>query len=77
MFTLLKEHRYFANIGVETVTLRVEELLSGTEGWPDMFRLRIAAGLNNEARIFYGKTHDQVASDGAEFLYLRRQARPT
>lgn len=65
---LLKEHRFKFFLGVETHLFTIEELVTGLAGWPERFRIRLAASHGAEARTFYGASCDDVAAQAARYI---------
>ncbi len=61
MYTLLKEHRYRVQVGIDTHIFVVEERIDGQEGWGGTFRLRIPASVHSAAKTFYGANDKEVA----------------
>jgi hypothetical protein len=68
MATILKEERYIAYIGTEEHVLRVQELLGGSEAWPERFRVQIPASRERPSRTFYGSTGRGVVEQATEYL---------
>ena len=70
MTTVLKEHRYIVRISDEEHILRVQELISGPEQWPEKFRVQLYASIGYRARIIYGTTEADAAEKTATYLNL-------
>ena len=68
MATLIREERYILQIGAEEHILRVQEILSGAEDWPERFRIQVPASHTREAKRFYGATSQAVVGRAIEFL---------
>jgi hypothetical protein len=71
VFTLLREHRYYVQIGADVHTLRVEELVAGPAVWRSKFRLHIPASHGTTAEIIYGENADEVAKKAATVISQR------
>ena len=70
MATILREERYVVRIGSDgdEHILLVQELVAGSEVWPNNFCLQLPAAANRPARIFYGQSANDVAREAADFL---------
>jgi hypothetical protein len=71
VFTLLREHRYFVQVGTDVHTLRVEELVAGPAVWRSKFRLQIPASHGTTAEVIYGENADEVAEKAATVISQR------
>jgi len=67
---LLKEHRFKFFLGVETYLFTIEELVTGLAGWPDRFRIKLAASKGSEAKTFYGPSCYDVAEKAARYIVI-------
>jgi hypothetical protein len=74
MTTLIKEERYICYLGMEQHVLRVEELISSSEQWPEPFRVRLAASHRREAKTIYGSTTVEAAERAVSFISLSDSA---
>jgi hypothetical protein len=70
MLTIFRELRYVVRIRQEEHVLRVQELVSGTENWPEKFRVQVHASLRYPGRTIYGASDHEVAAKVAEYLDL-------
>ena len=68
MANLIREERYIFQIGTEEHILRVQEIISGADAWPERFRIKVPASHTREAKTFYGATSDEVVQRATEFL---------
>jgi phenylacetate-coenzyme A ligase PaaK-like adenylate-forming protein len=68
MSTILKEHRYILRIGYQEHILRVQEFISGPEGWRETFRIQLPASVHHEARTIYGSTEMKAVEKAASYL---------
>lgn len=68
MVTLVREERFIVLIGAEEVILRVQELVSGLELWPQRCRVQIPASHTRGALTCYGATPQEVAERAAKEL---------
>jgi len=68
MATILKEHRYIVRIRDGEHVLRIQELISGTEEWPERIRVQLPASIHYRARTIYGITEKEVAEKAAAYL---------
>ena len=50
---LIKQERFICYLGMEQQVLRVDELISGSEQWPERFRALLAASHTREAKTIY------------------------
>jgi phenylacetate-coenzyme A ligase PaaK-like adenylate-forming protein len=74
MTTLIKEERYIYYLGMEPQVLRVEELISGSEQWPERFRALLAASHTREAKTIYGSTARETAERAVVYLSVSPSA---
>jgi hypothetical protein len=70
MTTLIKEERYICYLDLEPHVLRIEELIIGSEQWPERFRIRLAASHSREAKTIYGSTAAEAAERAAAYLSI-------
>lgn len=68
MSTILKEERYLLYLNGNEHFLRVQELISGTEIWPERFRVQLAASSERESARFYGSTALEVVLRASSYL---------
>jgi phenylacetate-coenzyme A ligase PaaK-like adenylate-forming protein len=68
MASLIREDRYLLRIGAEEHILRVQELVWGSERWPEPFRVEICASGGHKAAKFYGTSAREVVEMAAEYL---------
>lgn len=65
---LIKEERYMFYLGMEQQVLRVKELISGSEQWPERFRALLATSRTREAKTIYGSTAREAAERAVVYL---------
>ena len=70
MATILREERYIVSIGLEEHVLRVQQLISGSDSWPQRFRVQIPASEDRKANTMYGSTGKEVAERAVDYLNL-------
>lgn len=68
---LVRMHDFKFTIGAETHLFVVEEIVAMLPSWPERFRLRLAAPVDCEIKVFYGATAEEAARKGAEFIASR------
>jgi hypothetical protein len=68
MASLIREERYIFQDRTEEHVLRAQEIISGTEGWPERFRIQVPASHTREGKTFYGATSEEVVRRAANFL---------
>jgi|HubBroStandDraft_6_1064221.scaffolds.fasta_scaffold527827_2 phenylacetate-coenzyme A ligase PaaK-like adenylate-forming protein len=68
MPTILREVPYTVCVRGEEYSLRVQELISGSESWPEKFRVQLHASLRHRAQTIYGPSDQEVAEKAAEYL---------
>jgi len=68
MATMIKEEQYIICIGAEEHVIRVQELLWGSEAWPERFRARISQSMERLAITVYGSSGREVAERPVERL---------
>lgn len=68
MANLVREERYILQIGTEEHILRVQELLSGAEIWPEKYRIQVPASPLREAKKFYGATSRAAVDRAVRYL---------
>jgi len=65
---MIKEEKYIVYIGTEEYELRVQELLWGSEPWPERFRAQIPASAERKATTLFGSTGREAAERATEYL---------
>jgi hypothetical protein len=65
---LIKEERYLFFLGTKEHVLRVQELLWGSTGWPEKFRIHVHASYNRDGKNFYGATAREAVERAIEYL---------
>jgi hypothetical protein len=68
MATMVKEERYIFRLHGAEHELRVQELVWGSEVWPERFRVELPAPDDREAVAFYGATGREAVERAAEYL---------
>jgi len=68
MAELIREERYIFLSGNDQHVIRVQELISGSAGWPDRFRVHVPASHMLKAKKFYGTTARETAERAIEYL---------
>lgn len=68
MATMIEEEKYILYIGTEEYVLGVQELLWGSEPWPERFRVQIPASAERKATTVYGSTGSEAAERATEYL---------
>ena len=68
MATLIREERYILRSGTEENILRVQELVWGSESWPERFRVELPAAHGHKPAKFYGTSAREVVELAADFL---------
>jgi hypothetical protein len=71
---LIKQERFICYLGMEQQVLRVDELISGSEQWPERFRSLLAASHTREAKTIYGSTAREAAERAVVYLSLSPSA---
>jgi hypothetical protein len=66
--TMIREQRYIVYIGTEEHVLRMQELLWGSESWPERFRVLLPASREWAATTTYGSTGREAAERAMEYL---------
>jgi hypothetical protein len=66
--TIIKEERYILYVDAEQFILRVQELVSGYEPWPQNFRVQIPASSEMAATTAYASTAKEAVERAAEVL---------
>ena len=68
MATMIKEERYILRAHGDEHLLRVEELIWGSESWPERFRVQIPGPSGGESMMVYGSTNREALERAAEWL---------
>jgi phenylacetate-coenzyme A ligase PaaK-like adenylate-forming protein len=68
MSAIIREERYILYVGLKEHVLRVQQLISSSESWPEGFRVLIPASVDMQATSVYGSTAKEVAERA--FAYL-------
>ena len=68
MATIIKEQKYIVYIGAQEHVLRVQELLSGQDSWPEKFRALLPASPEWTATMVYGSTEIEAAERAMKYL---------
>ena len=68
MDRMIKEEKYILYFDTEDFVLRVQELLWGSEPWPEKFRAQIPASAERKATTVYRSTGKDLAERPREYL---------
>ena len=75
MATMIKEEKYILYVGTEECVLGVQELLWGSEPWPERFRAQIPASAERKTTTVYGSTGSEASERATEYLTCHSGAR--
>ena len=76
MATMLKEEKYMLQIAYEEHVLQVQELVWGSESWPEKFRVQLPTSNGKKTTTIYGTTSREVVEVAAEYLSSCATTRP-
>jgi hypothetical protein len=65
---LIREFRYILQVGAEEIDMRVQELVWGSERWPERCRIHVTASHTRKAQRFYGATPRETVEQAVEYL---------
>jgi hypothetical protein len=68
MATMIKEERYIVYLDTEEHILRVQQLLSGLEPWPEKFRALLPSSEEWTATMVYGSSGIEAAERAMQYL---------
>lgn len=68
MATMTKEDRYVLRLGGVELELQVQELVWGSESWPERCRVALTARDGEKPVTFYGATGREAVERAAEYL---------
>jgi hypothetical protein len=68
MASLIREERYIFQVETEADVLRVQEMVWGSDPWPEKFRVQVPASSEHGGKTFYGSTAQEAAERGVEYI---------
>jgi hypothetical protein len=72
MASMIKEERYVIEVGNQTHILLLQELLWGSEWWPERFRVQLPAANGRSAENIFGSSARETLEMAAECLLNSR-----
>jgi|SRR5579859_496817 len=65
---LIREERYIFSVGTKEHVLRAQELVRGSTGWPERFRVQVQASFAQEGKTFYGTTAREAVELAIQYI---------